>query len=135
MRRRRTRRFLAGAAPGAGGAGAGAWFNQGDLLASLTIHASSCARQRLTALIERSQRLGWGYFFCAQCTVHVQVRAGRRGRRQQDQLGQCCQMVFVKMRKKIVKMRKKCASLKCQNFYCIFGRFRGGTKINLQKYF
>ena len=33
------------------------------------------------------------------------------------------------------KCAKKCASLKCQNFYCIFGRFRGGTKINLQKYF
>ena len=50
-------------------------FDQGDLLASLTIHASSCPpRQRLTALFERSQRLGWGYSFCAQCTVHVQVR-------------------------------------------------------------
>ncbi len=40
-----------------------------------------------------------------------------------------------KCARKLPKCAKKCASLKCQNFYYIFGCFRGGTKINLQKYF
>ncbi len=40
-----------------------------------------------------------------------------------------------KCARKWPKCAKKCASLKCQKFYCIFGRFRGGTKIDLQKYF
>ena len=40
-----------------------------------------------------------------------------------------------KCARKLSKCAKKCASLKCQIFYFIFGRFRGGTKINLQKYF
>ncbi len=39
-----------------------------------------------------------------------------------------------KCARKLLKCAKKCASLKCQSFYCIFGRFRGGTKINIYIY-
>ncbi len=58
------------------------------------------------------------------------VKFSRTDRRQQ-----CCQMVFVKMRKKIVKMREKMRQPKMSKFLLHFWTFQRGYKSRSSKIF